>query len=131
MSEEHDVATPEIEKPKRANWRQAKVENAAKREAAVTVEAAPVTNQTQPNYRQERVKIILEENDNIPRGGQFFGINGAAFLLRPGVVADVPQGIIDVLNNAVMAVPVLDPNTLQVTNWRNKLRYPYRFADRL
>ena len=75
---------------------------------------------------EKRVRIILEENDEIPPTGQFFSLNGKAYILRPGEEADVPQGIIDILDNAVGSVPVLDSTTRQVIGYRDKLRFPYR-----
>jgi len=74
----------------------------------------------------KRVRIVLEENENIPPTGQFFGHNGATFLLRPGDEADVPVEILTVLNDAVQDVPQLDPTTRQVVGYRKKLRFPYR-----
>jgi hypothetical protein len=71
-------------------------------------------------------QIILEENDDIPPVGQFFGLNGESYILRTGVMASVPQGIVDILDNAIVTVPHRDPNTLQVIGWKDKLRYPYR-----
>lgn len=47
-------------------------------------------------------------------------------MLRPNEEADVPLGLIDILNNAIMSVPIKDPNTLQITGYRNRLRFPYR-----
>lgn len=79
--------------------------------------AAPVKTTT---------RIILEENDNIPPTGQFFGINGRSYILRAGIECEVPQGIIDVLNNAVHSTPIIDPDTRQVVGYRNSMRYPYR-----
>lgn len=83
---------------------------------------------SRPSMPPGRVKITLEENDNIPPTGQFFGINGASFMLRPGVEVSVPAGIVDILDNAIMSVPVKDPNTLQVIGYRNKRRYPYQVS---
>ena len=78
------------------------------------------------NMPAGRVWIILQENPAIQRGqGQFFGINGMGFLLRPGKKAYVPQGIVDILENAVEEIPDVDPDTLQVVGWRKRLRYPY------
>lgn len=74
----------------------------------------------------KKIRIILEENDEIPPTGQFFGINGAGFLLKPGVEADVPDSIIEILNNAVKSKPVIDPNTRRINDWRNTPRFPYR-----
>jgi len=53
----------------------------------------------------QRVKIILEENDNIPPTGLFIGINGRSYLLRAGEEVDVPVEVIEVLNDAVEDVP--------------------------
>lgn len=72
------------------------------------------------------VRIILEENDNIPPTGQFFGVNGRSYMLKPGMEAEVPQGLIDVLDNAVTSTPIIDPDTRKVIGYRNSMRYPYR-----
>ena len=74
----------------------------------------------------KRIRIILEENDNIPPTGQFFGVNGKGSIIRPGEEVDVPVELIEVLNNAEMSVPLVDPNTNQVVGYRKKLRFPYR-----
>ena len=126
MDEGQEVQLPVAPKRER-NWREVKAENEAKKAAD-----APTTGDRsgmQPAYRQDRVWIQLEENENIPPGGQFFGINGASFILKPGIQAYVPRGIVDILDAAEMSVPVINPDTLQVTGWRKKLRYPYRPAQ--
>ena len=74
----------------------------------------------------KRIRIILEENENIPPTGQYFGINGRGYILKAGEEADVPVEIINVLNDAVMAVPQVDPSTQQVVGYRQRLRFPYR-----
>jgi hypothetical protein len=79
--------------------------------------------------KERRVRIVLEENDGIPPNGQFFGINGVGYLLKPGMQADVPLGIIDVLNNAVQSKPIVDPVTKQVSGFRDGLRFPYRVIN--
>ena len=73
-----------------------------------------------------RVKIILEENENIPPTGQFFGVQGRGYMLRPGEPAEVPISLINILNCAVMSTPQVDPVTQQVVGYRDKLRFPYR-----
>jgi hypothetical protein len=75
-------------------------------------------------------RIMLEDSDIIPPGGQFFGINGKGYKLRPGVEADVPAGIIDILDAAVGSSPVVDPDTLKVIGYRDRLRFPYRVIRR-
>lgn len=74
---------------------------------------------------EKRVTIILEENEQIPPTGQFFGVQGRGYVLRPGEAAEVPLSIIDILNSAVMAVPVKDSGD-RVIGYRDKLRFPYR-----
>lgn len=76
------------------------------------------------------VRILLEENDGIPPTGQPFGLNGRFYILRPGMEAEVPPGIIEILDNAVMAVAVRDPMTQKVQGYRDKLRFPYRVIRR-
>ncbi len=77
-----------------------------------------------------RVRIELADNENIPPTGQFFGVQGIGTMLRPGVPANVPASIIDILNNAIMSVPVVDPVTKQVTGFKDRLRFPYRILPK-
>jgi hypothetical protein len=86
----------------------------------------PVAVKAKPIGMPERVKIILEENDNIPPTGQFFGVNGVSYILRAGEEVMATTGIIDILDNAVEARPIVDPNTMKTIGWRNRQRYPYR-----
>jgi len=76
----------------------------------------------------DRVKIILEENPDIPPTGQFIGLNGIGYILRPGEVANVPIGVKEILDNAVIDVPQVDPSTQQIIGTRSRMRYPYRLA---
>lgn len=79
---------------------------------------------------EKTIRIQLEESDEIPPTGQFFGMNGRSFILRPGEPADVPAGLINVLNDAIMSVPQVDPTTRQVMGYRSRLRFPYRLVSR-
>ena len=79
-----------------------------------------------PVSKPKKTRIILEENDNISPSGQFFQLNGEAYMLRPGVEVDVPEGIIEILDHAVESRPVIDPQSRQVTGYRDRLRFPYR-----
>ena len=72
------------------------------------------------------VRIVLEETDNMAPTGQTFALNGKAYLIRPGEPVDVPVGILEVIDNAVMSVPIHDPQTLKVIGYRNRHRFPYR-----
>lgn len=73
------------------------------------------------------MRILLEDNPDIPPSGQFIGINGSSYMLRTGEWFDVPMAVIEVLNNAVTMTAVVD-NQKMVTGYREKMRYPYRVA---
>ena len=88
------------------------------------VQADVVRQPTAP--KKARVTIVLEENDEIPPTGQFFGVNGVGYILRPGEAAEVPAELLETLDHAITSVPVLDQRTLKVISWKNKLRFPYR-----
>jgi hypothetical protein len=74
----------------------------------------------------ETIRIVLEENDNIPPTGLYVGLNGKGYLIRPGEEVNVPHGVVEILDHAIMSTPVTDPNTRQVTGYRSRHRYPYR-----
>lgn len=74
---------------------------------------------------QKRVWIVLEDNDQIPPGGQFLSADGRGYLLQPGVEAEVPMCIISILDTAITDIPVTD--LLQrVVSYKKRLRFPYR-----
>lgn len=74
---------------------------------------------------EKKVRIMLEDNDQIPPGGQFIQANGRSFLLQPGAEVDVPLCVLDILDHAVMSVPVVDSMN-SVVGYRDRLRFPYR-----
>jgi hypothetical protein len=76
--------------------------------------------------KERTVKIILDENENIPPTGQFFGINGKSYILKAGVEAEVPIGILDVLDHAIEAKAIIDPLTRRVVGHTTKRRYSYQ-----
>lgn len=78
---------------------------------------------------ERRVRIILEDNDQIPPGGQFIGVDGTPYLMQANVEVEAPIGILDVLDNAIMSVPVLDGD-MSVVGYRDRLRFPYRVVRR-
>ena len=73
-----------------------------------------------------RFRIILEEDAAIPPTGLFISANGRPYLLMAGVEAEVPQEVLSVLNDAVVSVPTIDPQSQRVTGYRERLRFPYR-----
>lgn len=80
---------------------------------------------------ERTIRIVLEENNDIPRNGLFLGLNGRNWMLQPGVEVDVPVGIVEILNNAIESIPVIEPQTQKVTGFRNRLRFPYRRVERV
>lgn len=74
-----------------------------------------------------RVRIVLEENDEIPPTGQYIGLNGVGYLLVPGEPADVPRGVISVLNAAVRDKPITQDG--RIVGYRQALRFPYRVVN--
>ena len=89
------------------------------------VKEKPAAHEKPPS---KTIKIILDDqaNGDIPGGlGQFIGHNDRYWHLKPGMVAEVPEEVLDVLDNAVKMVPVIDPVTKRVTTWRRTKRFPY------
>lgn len=78
----------------------------------------------------DRVTIILEESDDIPPTGQFIGLNGVGYLIRPGEEVTVPRGVVEILEHAVISMPTIDPQTKQVIGHRDRMRYPFRIVNR-
>ena len=74
---------------------------------------------------EQRVRIMLEDNEHIPPCGQFIQVNDRSFLLQPGDEVEVPMCVLDVLDHAVMSVPVVDVSN-SVIGYRDRLRFPYR-----
>lgn len=72
-----------------------------------------------------KVRIMLEDNDGIPPGGQFVAINGYAYTIMPGEEVDVPEPILKVLDDARVSRPIRDSN-LRIIGYRRASRIPYR-----
>lgn len=78
---------------------------------------------------KKTIRIVLEENDNIPPTGLFVGENGRGYMIRAGEEVDVPPGVVEILQNAQQDMAVIDPQTLQVVGYRKKMLYPYRIVN--
>jgi hypothetical protein len=80
------------------------------------------------NAQGDRVKIIIEENENIPPTGLALGHNGDQVYVVPGEVVNIPRKFLGVLDDAVESVSTTDPITKQVTMTRDRRRFPYRIV---
>ena len=98
---------------------------AAPAEEPAEAVAVGATNQVEEMRRAKRVKIILEENDAIPTGGQFFGVQGTGYQIQPGKPVEVPEFLLGVIDNAVASKPVFNDDG-QVVGYREVPRFPYR-----
>lgn len=76
--------------------------------------------------KQKMVRIVLEDNENIPPTGQPISLNGKAYIIVPGHEVDVPVGIVEILQNAITTVPIQDPATRKVVGSKNRQRFAFR-----
>lgn len=72
----------------------------------------------------KRVTIVLEENDEMPPSGLFLSHNGVGYNLRAGEEASVPEYLLEVLDNASLAIPRTDGD--RIIEYRARSRFPYR-----
>lgn len=71
-------------------------------------------------------RIILEDNADIPPTGLFLSHNGRPYMIQPGEVVDIPDFLREILDHAVISVPLVDSKTQQVIGYRDRSKYPYR-----
>lgn len=92
----------------------------------IDMEVPKIKKPVASNGLNKTTRIVIEENDDIPPTGLPIGLNGMVYVIRPGEEVDVPPGVLEVLDHAVMSVPQVDPQTKQVVGYRDRMRYPYR-----
>jgi len=107
------------------------VEDAAEAEVKKPApkKAAPKKRASRQTKPKNTVRIQLEENDDIPPTGLYVGHNGKGYLIEVGKPVDVPKHIVEILDNAVMSSPTIDPGSRQVVGYKDRMRYPYRRLD--
>lgn len=107
-------------------------DNLSEAGAALTADRSAPERKAKARVRpaaEAKVRIILEDNDQIPPGGQFVQVNGRNFLIQANYEVEVPPEVCDALDHAVMSVPITDQmNT--VIGYRDRLRFPYRVVVR-
>ena len=87
---------------------------------------------------EKLTRIILEDSDEIPPGGQYFSIMGEKdgkpfsrnWMIQSGAEFEAPEELIGLLNNSIVSIPVVNPNTKQVIGYRDRQRFPYRVLAR-
>jgi hypothetical protein len=108
-----------VERPKRVRRTKAQIE----------AEQAAILATATKNARGDRVRIIIEESSHIPPTGLPIGHNGDQIYVIPGEIVDIPRKFLSVLNDAVESIAQTNPDTNQVTVYRDKRKFPYRFVD--
>lgn len=73
---------------------------------------------------EKMFEITLHDSKEIPPNGQLIGVNGRQIFLKPGVRRKVPASFLEVLDNAVQALPEVNEK-LQVIGMRNAPRLTY------
>jgi len=71
-----------------------------------------------------RTRIILQKNDDIPPSGLFIGHNGVGYNLKPSKEVDVPDFLLNVLDDAVVKKPVIGDNG-RISHYEDSPRFPY------
>jgi hypothetical protein len=79
---------------------------------------------TKPKGEKLYIINIGLGNDNEPVK-QFVGANGRDFLIERGKDVKVPKEVLDILDNAVMGVPEVDPMDNTKTIVVERKRFPY------
>lgn len=70
-----------------------------------------------------RDRIILHESQKIPKEGQFIGLNGYAFLAKPGVEIDIPRPVRTMLDTRIETETIQDDNGKSFTRNIPKITY--------
>ena len=73
----------------------------------------------------ERTLVVLQKNDEIPPSGLFIGHNGVGYKLMAGKKANVPNFLLDILDNAVVKKPMMDDDG-RIAGYEDSPRFPYQ-----
>lgn len=121
MSEHNEFGTQTSVTPAPATPAPKRATKTAKPKAA----SAPTQRAESIEDPMERpVCITLHDSKEIPPGGQFVGVNGKQFWIKPGIKVIVPRYVCAALDNAVVGVPDIN-DKMQVVGVRNTPRLTY------
>ena len=111
---------------------------AAQREKDAPFEALPGVATVSKSSSKERWAIIIEEGQNENDMSEVHvGVNGRAYQIKRGEVAEVPREVISVLNDAVVSKTVastVEIGGLQFTTGhtvRHSRRFPFRVLGKV
>lgn len=126
MNDADDDNIEVVEKTEPVETKPAPRQRASRAKPAEAAPAPVAPLATVGGKQVEYKRIILEESENIPPTGLPVSVNGRAYIVQPGVEVNVPLGVLDVLRNAVVSMPVVSDQTKQVISYRDRMQYPFR-----
>jgi hypothetical protein len=107
-----------------AGWTDAQLLQSGK--MTVLEHAGPGIDLAKPLGMPNSTWVILDDNDDIPPTGLFVGHNGTGFLIQTGIPVNVPNHVLQILDDAVMDAPIINPHDKKVMGYRPRPRYTYR-----
>lgn len=107
-----------------AGWTDEQLLQAGK--MTVLEHAHPGVDLAKPLGMPESTWVILDDNDDIPPTGLFVGHNGTGFLIQTGIPVNVPNHVLQILDDAIMDAPIINPSDKKVMGYRPRPRYTYR-----
>jgi hypothetical protein len=114
-------APPVVPEPAR---KRAPSKTAAQRKTEEVANSAVEAAAVKGDPMHELICITLHDTKEIPPNGQFVGVNGKQFIIKPGVKCKVPRYVVEALNNAIVGIPDIN-DQLQVVGVRDAPRLPY------
>ncbi len=113
------AADPEWEEYQR--WKVWKQQQGGATDVAVSQSNAPVG-------LKKTIAIVCDESPDMPPTGYTVGLNGTCYIIRPGAVVNVPEGVLEVIRHAIQSVPIVDNLSQRVVGYRDRPRIPWRYA---
>ncbi len=105
----------------------AKVTEQAAPKAGKSAKTTKVAAEKDAKYWDEKVWVQFNESEDMPPHGIPVGVNGTAYLIRPGVPIKVPRKVLHAVDNAVADRPIIDNG--KVRDYRKVSRFTYSRID--